>query len=91
MDTPFVMPQLGNEIEEALVETWAKAPGDTVTKRILVRGREPFRVVSVDCQDNCLSDPCRTDNRHQELVDVDLVVLIAADRTDHADVQRFKK
>ena len=32
MDTPFVMPQLGNEIEEALVETWAKAPGDTVTK-----------------------------------------------------------
>ena len=23
MDTPFVMPQLGNEIEEALVETWA--------------------------------------------------------------------
>lgn len=32
MDTVFVMPQLGNEIEEALVETWAKAPGDSVTK-----------------------------------------------------------
>ena len=32
MDTPFVMPQLGNEIEEALVETWAKAAGDTITK-----------------------------------------------------------
>ncbi|MCA9257858.1 MAG: DUF1573 domain-containing protein [Planctomycetales bacterium] len=30
------------------------APGDIVTKRILVRGREPFRVVSVDCPDNCL-------------------------------------
>ena len=32
MDTPVVMPQLGNEIEEAQIDSWAKAPGDTVTK-----------------------------------------------------------
>ena len=32
MDTPVVMPQLGNEIEEAQIDSWAKVPGDTVTK-----------------------------------------------------------
>lgn len=32
MDTPVVMPQLGNEIEEAQIDAWAKAPGDSVTK-----------------------------------------------------------
>ena len=32
MDTPVIMPQLGNEIEEAQIDAWAKAPGDTVTK-----------------------------------------------------------
>lgn len=32
MDTPVVMPQLGNEIEEAQIDSWAKAPGDKVTK-----------------------------------------------------------
>ncbi len=32
MDTPVVMPQLGNEIEEAQIDSWAKAPGDAVTK-----------------------------------------------------------
>ncbi|MGY0195248.1 lipoyl domain-containing protein [Leptothrix sp. BB-4] len=30
MDTPVVMPQLGNEIEEALIQQWHKAVGDTV-------------------------------------------------------------
>ncbi len=32
MDTPVIMPQLGNEIEEAQIDAWAKAPGDSVTK-----------------------------------------------------------
>ena len=27
-----VMPQLGNEIEEAQIDNWAKQPGETVTK-----------------------------------------------------------
>ncbi len=31
MDTPVVMPQLGNEIEEAQIDSWAKSPGDKVT------------------------------------------------------------
>lgn len=31
MDTPVVMPQLGNEIEEAQIDGWAKAVGDAVT------------------------------------------------------------
>ena len=31
MDTPVVMPQLGNEIEEAQIDGWSKAVGDTVT------------------------------------------------------------
>lgn len=32
MATPVVMPQLGNEIEEAQIDSWAKAPGEAVTK-----------------------------------------------------------
>lgn len=32
METPVIMPQLGNEIEEAQIDSWAKAPGDAVTK-----------------------------------------------------------
>lgn len=32
METPVVMPQLGNEIEEAQIEAWARAPGERVTK-----------------------------------------------------------
>lgn len=32
MSTPLVMPQLGNEIEEAQIDGWAKQPGDRVTK-----------------------------------------------------------
>jgi pyruvate/2-oxoglutarate dehydrogenase complex dihydrolipoamide acyltransferase (E2) component len=32
MDTPVIMPQLGNEIEEAQIDSWAKQPGDTVIK-----------------------------------------------------------
>jgi pyruvate/2-oxoglutarate dehydrogenase complex dihydrolipoamide acyltransferase (E2) component len=31
-DVHVVMPQLGNEIEEAQIDAWAKAPGDSVTK-----------------------------------------------------------
>ena len=31
MDVPVVMPQLGNEIEEAQIDAWAKAVGDRVT------------------------------------------------------------
>jgi pyruvate/2-oxoglutarate dehydrogenase complex dihydrolipoamide acyltransferase (E2) component len=30
MDTPVVMPQLGNEIEEAQVDGWMKAVGEEV-------------------------------------------------------------
>lgn len=32
MSIDVVMPQLGNEIEEAQIDSWAKAPGDKVTK-----------------------------------------------------------
>jgi pyruvate/2-oxoglutarate dehydrogenase complex dihydrolipoamide acyltransferase (E2) component len=32
MKTPLVMPQLGNEIEEAQIDGWAKAVGDRVEK-----------------------------------------------------------
>lgn len=31
MDTPVIMPQLGNEIEEAQIDGWLKAIGDSVT------------------------------------------------------------
>lgn len=30
METPVVMPQLGNEIEEAQIDGWLKKPGDAV-------------------------------------------------------------
>ena len=30
MDTPVIMPQLGNEIEEAQIDGWLKAIGDAV-------------------------------------------------------------
>ena len=33
METAVVMPQLGNEIEEALVDGWMKAVGDKVSCR----------------------------------------------------------
>jgi pyruvate/2-oxoglutarate dehydrogenase complex dihydrolipoamide acyltransferase (E2) component len=31
MDTPVVMPQLGNEIMEAQIDSWLKSVGDSVT------------------------------------------------------------
>ncbi len=31
-EVQVVMPQLGNEIEEAQIDNWAKQPGDAVTK-----------------------------------------------------------
>lgn len=36
MDTPVVMPQLGNEIEEAQIDAWLKAVGDRVEKGELI-------------------------------------------------------
>lgn len=32
MSTDVIMPQLGNEITEAQIDYWAKAPGDRVEK-----------------------------------------------------------
>lgn len=32
MDVDIVMPQLGNEIEEAQIDAWLKKPGDAIGK-----------------------------------------------------------
>ncbi|WP_421692699.1 biotin/lipoyl-containing protein [Aestuariivirga sp.] len=32
MRTPVIMPQLGNEIEEAQIDSWAKSAGDRVER-----------------------------------------------------------
>ena len=32
MDVNILMPQLGNEIEEAQIDAWLKAPGDAIKK-----------------------------------------------------------
>jgi pyruvate/2-oxoglutarate dehydrogenase complex dihydrolipoamide acyltransferase (E2) component len=32
MDVPVVMPQLGNEIEEAMIDSWLKAVGESVSQ-----------------------------------------------------------
>ncbi len=32
MDVNIVMPQLGNEIEEAQIDAWLKKPGDAIKK-----------------------------------------------------------
>jgi pyruvate/2-oxoglutarate dehydrogenase complex dihydrolipoamide acyltransferase (E2) component len=32
MDVPVVMPQLGNEIEEAMIDSWLKAVGASVSE-----------------------------------------------------------
>ena len=40
MDTPVVMPQLGNEIEEAQIDAWLKAVGDKV------RAGEPLLTIT---------------------------------------------
>ena len=32
MDVNILMPQLGNEIEEAQIDAWLKQPGDTIEK-----------------------------------------------------------
>lgn len=40
--------------------------GETVTKRILVKGKKPFRILSIECKDECLtfSAPDRPASRH---------------------------
>jgi pyruvate dehydrogenase E2 component (dihydrolipoamide acetyltransferase) len=36
MDVPIVMPQLGNEIQEALIDGWLKGVGDSVAEGELI-------------------------------------------------------
>ncbi len=36
MDVPIVMPQLGNEIEEAQIDAWSKSVGDIIAEGELI-------------------------------------------------------
>lgn len=46
------------------------APGEEITKRIIVRGREPFRIVTVDCGNDCLEFKTDDQSRPVHFVEV---------------------
>ena len=51
--------------------------GDTVTKRLLVRGKKPFRVTGVECEDDCFTFETKEEEGLRHIV----TVTFTADRT----------
>ena len=45
-------------------------PGETVTKNIVVRGKKPFRITSIKCEDDCFQVDAPSDAKQLHLIPV---------------------
>lgn len=46
------------------------AEGDSATKRLIVRGKTPFRIVSIECKDDCFQFTTDEDSKERHIVTV---------------------
>jgi hypothetical protein len=50
-----------------------RQPGEKVTKRLVVQGRKPFRIVNVECDDDCFSFELPDTSKQLHLITVNFV------------------